>query len=451
MYVPRSKSALRSLLPILLGLLLGALGARQPSANTLTPSRPNIVFILADDLGWNDVGYHGSAVRTPNIDKLAAEGTQLNQFYTLPLCSPSRAALMTGLYPMRYGMQERVVPTNSRLGLPLVFRTLANGLKEAGYDTALCGKWHLGGTDNPAYAPLKRGFDHHYGFRSGVIDYYTHRDELHRPDWYRDNERIVERGYATELLGTEAVRIISEQPAETPLFLMLTFNAVHTPLQVPDKYLAGYPALRGKRKLHAAMVSVMDQEIGKVLDALEARQMLDNTLIVVSSDNGGEIHHGGGSNLPLRADKNTLYEGGVRVPTLVYFRGRTPATVVDEPLHVVDWYTTLLNLAGAPPYNAAYLDGRDIWPVIAEGAASPHAELLLNAESRRAAIRVGHWKLIQYQESEELFDLASDPNEEHSLATAQPKILDEVGKRLRFYRRQAVPSIFGERLSGPSE
>jgi len=213
-------------------------GLAGPSAD-----KPNIVFLLADDLGFKDVGYHGGTINTPNIDKLAAEGTRLDQFYVQPVCSPTRSSLMTGRYPMRYGLQVGVVRPWAQHGLPLEERTLAQGLKEAGYTTAICGKWHLGHLDG-RYLPTARGFDHQYGHYNGALDYFTHtRDGKH--DWYRDDQPLKEEGYSTHLVSREACRLIRAQPAGQPLFLYVPFNGVHAPHQVPEEYKKAYPILTG--------------------------------------------------------------------------------------------------------------------------------------------------------------------------------------------------------------
>jgi len=207
-----------------------ALGADAP--------RPNIVFLLADDLGWADVGFHGGEISTPQLDKLARAGARLEQFYVQPVCSPTRAALMTGRYPMRYGLQVGVVRPWAQYGLPLEERTLPQALKEAGYTTAICGKWHLGHFRRE-YLPTQRGFVHQYGHYNGALDYFTHiRDGGF--DWHRNDQACHDEGYATHLLAREAVRIIREQPAGKPLFLYVPFNAVHSPHQVPENYLNPY-------------------------------------------------------------------------------------------------------------------------------------------------------------------------------------------------------------------
>src|SRR5262245_19427623 len=240
--------------------------------------RPNIVFLLADDLGWSDVGFHGSEIKTPNIDKLASGGAKLEAFYVQPVCSPTRAALMTGRYPMRHGLQVGVVRPWAQYGLPLEERTLPQELAEAGYFTAICGKWHLGHFQK-AYLPTARGFSHQYGHYNGALDYFTHiRDGGF--DWHRNDQVCRDEGYTTELLGSEAVKLIEEHGGKQPLFLYVPFNAPHSPLQAKQEYLDRYASIEApQRRKYAAMVSCVDDQIGKIAAALEKKGLAKNTLI----------------------------------------------------------------------------------------------------------------------------------------------------------------------------
>lgn len=433
----------------LAGVLL-ALAAAAPAA----PGRegrsrqPHILFLLADDLGWKDVGFHGSEIRTPHLDALAEAGTRLEQFYVMPVCSPTRASLMTGRYPMRYGLQSGVVRPWARYGLPLEERTLPQALKEAGYTTAITGKWHLGHFQR-AYLPTRRGFDHQYGHYNGALDYFTHvRDGGF--DWHRNDQVNRDAGYTTELLGKEAVRLIDTHDARRPLFLYVPFNAPHAPLQAPAAYLDRYPDIRNaRRRTYAAMVSAVDDAVGSIVAALDRRGMRDDTLIVFSSDNGGPTQQAA-NNGPLRANKGTLYEGGIRVPAFAVWPGSIPGgTVVDEPVHMVDWYPTLLRLGGASLRQPLPVDGRDIWATVARGEAAPRRDLLLNVEPDEGAIRRGPWKLV-YRGAlplpagapagkAELFHLDTDPHEKSDLSAAHPERVKELLGRLDRYARQAVP------------
>src|SRR5437660_200609 len=258
-----------------------------PSAETAdaVAKRPHILFLLADDLGWGDVGYHGSEIKTPNLDQLAAAGARLEQFYVQPVCSPTRAALMTGRYPMRQGLQVGVVRPWAQYGLPLEERPLPQALREVGYETAICGKWHLGHF-RPEYLPTRRGFDHQYGHYNGALDYFTHmRDNGF--DWHRDDKECRDEGYSTHLNAKEAARIIRGRDKNKPLFLYVPFNAVHAPHQVAESYKAPYANLPEPRQSYAGMVAAMDEAIGQVVAALDDAGMRQNTLIIFSSDNGG--------------------------------------------------------------------------------------------------------------------------------------------------------------------
>ncbi|MGV3757589.1 MAG: arylsulfatase B [Verrucomicrobiota bacterium] len=430
--------------------------------------RPNIVFFLADDLGYMDCGFSGGKdIKTPHLDKLAHAGAVLESFYVQPVCSPTRAALMTGRYPTRTGLQVGVIRPWAKYGLPLEERTLAQGLKEAGYRTAITGKWHLGSFDK-AYHPNARGFDHAYGHLFGAIDYNTHiRDnEL---DWYRNGEKLKEEGYSTHLLAKEAVKFVNEQSKEKPFFLYFPFNAVHTPLQVPESYLASLSHLSGQRRTMAGMLMALDEAVGQVVAAVEAKGLRKDTLFIFSSDNGGYSPGKVADNGPLRAGKGTLYEGGVRAAAFATWAGQIkPGTRLNTALHMVDWYPTLLKLGGASlakDKQKLPLDGLDIWPALTKGKPSPHEEILFNSEPRRGAIRVGDWKLVMNsggagdgddeeapaknakkkknsadeKTTVELFDLAKDLGEKNNLAAQHPDKVKDLQTRLDKYAKEARP------------
>jgi len=389
--------------------------------------QPNIVYILADDMGYADAGFNGGTeIKTPHLDQIAKGGTVLTSFYVQPVCSPTRSALMTGRYPTRTGIYSVIKP-RTHWGLKLEERTLAQALKEAGYETAISGKWHLGEFEE-AYRPTRRGFDHQYGHWFGALDYFTHRRDGIL-DWHRDDETCEDEGYSTHLIAKEACRMIREKKDDKPLFLYLPFNAVHGPHQVPDSYCEPYTELKGVRRTYAGMLAAMDEAIGQVVAALEEKGIRDNTLIIFSSDNGGPEPGKVTDNGPLRAGKGTIYEGGVRVCACVNWPGRIPAgKTVDEPLHGVDWYPTLLKLAGAKEEQALPVDGKDIWPVLTEGAKSPHEALVLCGMKRGvAAIRMGDWKLLINGDGEpQLYNLSDDIGETKNLAEANPDKLREL-------------------------
>ena len=418
-----------------------------PKAAFAQAPRPNIVYLLADDLGWKDVGFHGSEIKTPNIDRLAAAGVRLEQFYVMPVCSPTRNCLMTGRYPIRTGLQTSVVRPWAQYGLPLEERTIAQALREVGYETAITGKWHLGHFQ-PEYLPTHRGFDHQYGHYNGALDYFTHiRDG--GLDWHRDDKVLHEEGYTTNLIGQEAVRLIEAHDTKKPLFLYVPFNAPHAPLEGLEEYLKQYTQIGDKkRQTYAAMVTCEDDNIARIIAALQKRGMSDNTLVIFSSDNGGPLQSGA-NNGPLRAGKGTLYEGGVRVPAFAMWPGKLKPGVVNEPLHMVDWYPTILSLAGASLKQPLPLDGKDAWATIAEGKPTPHEDILHNAEPNHGAIRRGPWKLVFKNKlphtgdvpagAAELFNIADDPYEKTNLADKNQQIVQDLLARLNEYARQAVP------------
>ncbi|MDB6028418.1 MAG: arylsulfatase family protein [Verrucomicrobiales bacterium] len=425
--------------------------------------KPDIVFILADDLGYNDVGFAGGKeIKTPNLDKLAAGGTVLKQFYVQPVCSPTRASLMTGRYPMRYGLQVGVIRPWANYGLPLEEQMLPDALRSAGYSTTILGKWHLGSFDK-AYAPTNRGFEHHYGHLFGAIDYFTHERDG-KLDWYRDGEVLKEKGYSTHLIASEAERVIKAQPKNKPLFLYVPFNAVHAPHEVPESYKEPYKNLPEPRRTYAGMLAALDEGVGKIVAAIDSTGRRKNTLFIFSSDNGGPAPGKVTDNTPFRAGKGTLYEGGVRVCAFVAWDGHIKAgTSVNEPLHMVDWYPTLSKLTHASVKQKLPLDGLDAWPTIAKGKRSPHDAILFNSTPYNGAIRIGDWKLVlagNHSEVDgeapdakvgkkagskrmkadllELFNLRDDPSETKNLADANPGKVKELRERYEVLAKQAA-------------
>lgn len=421
--------------------------------------KPNILYIVADDLGWRDVGFHGSDIKTPNIDRLAQTGARLEQFYAQPFCTPTRACLMTGRYPFRYGLQTTVIPSSHTYGLPTDEWLLPQALKQAGYTTAIIGKWHLGHAD-PKYWPRQRGFDHQYGPLIGEIDYFTH-EQHHVLDWYRDNRPVREPGYSTTLLGNDAVAFIDRQTTALPFYLYLAFNAPHTPYQATPEYLEQYKSIADpSRRAYAAMITALDDQVGRVVKALDERGLRDNTLIVFQSDNGGtrnamftgEMDMSNVKipcdNGPYRDGKGSVYEGGTRVVAIANWPGHIqPGSVVNGMIHVVDMYPTLAALAGAVADPKKPLDGIDVWPTISEGKPSPRTELIYNIEPYRAGVREGDWKLIWHTllpSSVELYNIADDPSEKNNLAKKFPEKVASLQKRANELAGQAVKPMILE-------
>jgi arylsulfatase A-like enzyme len=449
-----------------LGLAAASCFAAVASTQAAEP-KPNIVFIMADDLGNADVGYRGGEMKTPNIDKLAKEGVRLESFYGEPVCTPSRAALMTGRYPMRYGLQTLVIFPSHTFGLSTDERTLPQALKEAGYRTYMVGKWHLGHADKK-YWPQNRGFDYFYGNVVGEVDYFT-RERGGIVDWQRNGKFLKEQGYYTTLIADDAVKLIDQQDGKTPFFLYFASLAPHAPYQVPQKYKDLYPAIKDKnRQAYAAMISALDEDVGRIVAELDKKKLRDNTIILFASDNGGatsalfatgarseqERKESGGvglgekppaSNAPFRGGKGSLYEGGVRVPAFVSWPRHLQPRVVYDALHMVDVMPTLLALSGGKGSPDHPMDGKDMWPTLAQGKPSPHQDVLINVEAFRGAVRKGNWKLVKIAllpGKTELFDLATDPGETTNVAEQHPDVVHDLESRLLAYAKQQKPSLW---------
>jgi arylsulfatase A-like enzyme len=408
--------------------------------------RPNIVFVLVDDLGWGDVAYNGSEIRTPTLDALAASGARLDRYYTYSVCSPTRAALMTGRTAFETGVDG---PVGLDRGLPLNYTLLPERLQDQGYQTAMVGKWHLG-TRSLQYLPNQRGFESFYGFLHGFIDHYTHITPFGALDWQRDGITLREEGYTTDLLTDEAVRVITQRDNEKPLFLYLSYDAPHSPIQAPSEIVARYAHIDDEvRREYAAMVESMDAGLGRVVAAIEAEGIADETLIVWASDNGGNIS-AGASNGELRGGKGTAFEGGVRVPALAIWPGVIPAgTVIDAPASVHDWAPTLVRLAGveAPQIDTAYV-GRDLMPVLTgEKLATP--DFIVGggrpARPTNKAVVSWPWKLVVEMprppyageavlsngpaaplRTPSLFNIEADPFETSDVAESNPAVVDKL-------------------------
>jgi arylsulfatase A-like enzyme len=419
-----------------------------------TPAKPNIVYILADDLGWKDVGFHGSDIKTPNLDTLARDGARLEQHYAMPMCTPTRAALMTGRYPMRYGLQTGVIPGAGTYSLPVDEFLLPQMLKDAGYRTYMSGKWHLGHAKKEFW-PNHRGFDSFYGATVGEIDHFAHASHG-VDDWFRNDDALKEEGFDSSLFGAEAVRVINAHDVKDPFFLYLAFTAPHTPFQAPQEYLDRYPSISDpNRKAYAAMVSVIDDEVGKVVAALEKKGLRENTLIIFSSDNGGvksslfsgDTKVSGGlpaDNGPYRDGKGTVYEGGTRVVALANWPGRIKEGAINQPMHMVDWYPTLAKLAGGSTAKSMQLDGVDVWDMISTGAPSPRKEVLYNVDPLGGGLSVGDWKLVwkaSLPQKVELFNLKDDPSESKNLAQDQAGIVSAMQARLTELATQMAPPL----------
>ncbi|XP_063047336.1 arylsulfatase I [Engraulis encrasicolus] len=395
----------------------------QPS--TLSSSSPHLVFFMVDDQGYQDVGYHGSDIRTPVLDQLAAEGVKLENYYVQPICSPSRSQLMTGRYQIHTGLQHSIIRSRQPLCLPRDAPTLPERLQQAGYATHMVGKWHLGFC-RPECLPTGRGFHSFLGSLTGSGDHFTHQScdgaeacgfDLHdgeRPAWE------LRGNYSTQVYTDRVKQILRSHPPDKPLFLYVALQALHTPLQAPAHLLRRYASLgNGPRSHYAAMLSGVDEAVGEVVRELRARGLYRNSVLVYSSDNGGQPLSGG-CNWPLRGGKGSYWEGGVRAVGFVHSPLLKRRGAVSRALvHVSDWYPTLLGLAGVP-LEDKHLDGHDVWATISEGKPCPRTEILFNidpvsrrkgepAQQRalrtrrgfgiwdtgvRAVLRAGDWKLL---------------------------------------------------------
>lgn len=412
--------------------------------------KPNILFILADDLGWGDVSYHGSDIRTPAIDRLAESGIQLEQHYVCPMCTPTRVSFLTGRYPGRFG-RRATTPSNPPV-LPDNYETLATSLRNNGYDTGLFGKWHLG--SSPQFGPNHFGFNTSYGSLAGGVDPYNHhykRGEFSQT-WHRNCQLIKQSGHVTDLITDEAIKWVVGR--EKPWFCYVPFTAVHVPIKAPQKWLDQYqfstydddPLKDQSFKRYAAYTSQMDSAVGRLIEVLECLNQRDNTIIIFSSDNGAissaRLHSSDqypgwqeeqpklGSNKPFRGQKAQLYEGGIRTPTIINWRGKLSPSVCLQPLHIADWMPTLTNLADCKLNHDPKWDGVDIWPVIAEGKKVDNRVLFWNFKGTQFCLRQGNWKLITTDDmsasDSQLYHIESDPYETTDLSLGRPEIVKQL-------------------------
>jgi arylsulfatase A-like enzyme len=432
-------------------------------ATAVRAKLPNILLVVADDLGWRDVGWHGAEkIRTPHMDRLVREGVELGRHYVQPVCTPTRVALLTGRYPSRFG-PHNLTPSNLR-ALPPGTLTMASALKSRGYATHLSGKWHLGVLSQ--WGPNHYGFDHSYGSLAGAVDPWTHqyRAGPYAKTWHRDGKLFDEEGNATELVARQAVTWIRQQKEAQPWFVYVPFQAVHIPIDAPDEYKKPYDGVKfyddakkdDSARRFAAFVTQMDAKIGEMVRALDETAQRENTLIVFTSDNGGLLAGGNAyvsdvpptpvlsDNTPLRGQKGQLYEGGIRVPAFVNWPGKLAPRKVSAVMHAVDWMPTLLGQIGFEAEEDPQWDGRDMWPHLTAARQTAEPRTLYWAYSKGSVVRHGDWKLIERPNGKrELFNLADDPSEQRNLAAGEADRLADLARRLEGQRqgdRRDVPS-----------
>lgn len=428
---------------------------------------PNVLLIIVDDMGWNDVGYHGSEIQTPTLDRLAHAGVELTRFYAHSSCTPTRSSLMTGKTAVRLGIVNPI-SKNNVLGLPLSEKIMPQYFKENGYATYLVGKWHLG-RFTKEYWPYHRGFDHFYGNLTGGIGHYDH---VHGGalDWQRNGVAVEEEGYTTHLLTDEAIKIISSTQ-ENPFFLELCYAAPHMPNEAPIETLAAYQHLENKnRQLHAAMVTEVDRGIQRIMDTLEHTGLLENTIVWFMSDNGGKnlegtpkdvsepilkvadiwgepmpfpfweflrdnMVNGAGNNRPLRGGKATVYEGGLRVPSFIYAPTFLSQQTVNHRVTVNDILPTMASAIGFTDFDPAHIDGVSQWAFLKKEADPPEKPFVSVGKWGQAYFKE-EWKLILNKEGDsELYKIFDDPTEQKNLASQYPEIVEALSEELLDFPR----------------
>ena len=436
---------------------------------------PNIVIILADDLGWNDVSYHGSEIKTPNIDKLISSGVELDRFYVQPTCSPTRAELMTGKSAMRLGI-TRPISKNQKLGLGLEEKILPQYLKELNYSTYLLGKWHLG-SYIPDYFPTRRGFDYFYGYLTGGIGYWDH---IHGGghDWQRNEVGLREDGYVTQLIKNDALKIIDNHDFTNPIFLNVNFGAPHIPNEAPEESVLKFSYIENEtRRIHAAMIYEMDNAIGEIIAALEKENVLKNTIVMFASDNGGltpdvklnpsflsipkkigvcdtknrfgikifqwicENYSGGSSNKPLPEGKMSVSEGGIRVPAVIWWPGKFEYSKSENFITMMDVLPTILDLINYK--NEIEVDGVSRVSSLNDSDNSESSKYVVtNIINDKYAVIEMPYKLITSADGDQLYNILDDPSESLNIASENQEIVLELKNILSQWQ-------FGENRSLP--
>jgi arylsulfatase A-like enzyme len=437
--------------------LLGIVAA--VSAETNRP--PNLIVIMTDDQGYADVGFNGCKdIPTPNLDSIAQNGVRFTSGYVVyPVCSPSRAGFITGRYPQRFGYERnpRFQPENRVSGLALTETTLADALGKVGYHSGIIGKWHLG--VHPDLHPLQRGFNEFFGHLGGGARYFPEELALkeasramdegqsYRLWMMRNHEPVRTTGYLTDEFSNEAVQFVTRNK-DKPFFLYLSYNAPHTPMQASEKYLSRFTNITNpQRRTYAAMVSAVDDGVGRLLATLREQGLEKQTLVFFLSDNGGPEQANASNNGPLRGSKSDAWEGGIRVPFAAQWPGQLPKGMVyDKPVLSLDIFATIAALAGAPTNSARPLDGVNLLPYLTgKNAGAPHEAIYLRKFDQGAfAIRRGDYKLVipRADANPQLFNLATDLGETNNLAATQPEILGALEQLRVAWNAQLIPPVF---------
>lgn len=462
--------------------------------NIVETKQPHIVFIVADDYGYNDVGYHGSEIKTPVLDRLAAEGVKLENYYVQPICSPTRTQLMTGRYQIHTGTQHSLFWPLRPHGMPLSDPTFADKLREAGYSTHAVGKWHLGFFKRE-YLPMNRGFDSFFGILNGKADHFQYNvsamsyNGLDLYDGIKKVNEVYRGQYSTSLYTKKTIELLEAHDKSKPLFVYVAFQAVHAPLQVPEQYLQQYQHITDeKRRLYAGMTSAMDEAVGQIVEAFKTRGLWNDTLLVFSTDNGGQVSEGG-NNWPLRGWKGSLWEGGIKAVGFVHGAMlNIKGTVSKELIHVSDWFPTLIRVANGSLKGTNALDGVDQFKTISFGTKSGRQTILHNIDPlmplvgtehrswpfdvrQRAALRHGDWKIItgdpgngswivpptvgsplnaqkskyytrQKGKNVWLFNIKHDPFEMNDLSDSKAEVVQELLNMLANYSKSSVPCFY---------
>lgn len=390
---------------------------------------------MADDMGWGDPGFNGGSVPTPHLDRLASESIQLERFYTFPSCSPTRAALLSGVFPHRLGIPAPVRMIDP--GLPEDTPLLPQLLQTLGYQTTMIGKWHLGGEYVPAQRPHQRGFDTFYGSYQTGLDYFTHKTSSGELDWWLNDQVMAEEGYITHLQADFAERLILASNNEQPFFLFFAPHAPHSPFQAPPETVAKFSHLSGRAgPEYAAMISEFDFAVGRILHAIDESGQRENTIVIFFSDNGGTRVSNRGE---FNGQKNSLFEGGIRSPFLLRWPGRLNSNHrADFVSSVMDVAPTLLSAAGIDPRTLTPTDGINLLPYLSDRS-KPQRQRIVIGHHDFAAI-TSEWKLIRTTSGAQLYHLTKDPNETTDLAATEPKITQKLTQFLASFTAQLPDS-----------